>query len=203
MNLKFENNLWRSGYDHVVGLDEAGRGSWAGPLVAAAVVLPHGANIVGVDDSKKLTPQKRERVFLDIVKIALSWGLGIVSQKTIDEVGILQANKMAFIQALEKINPAPQYILVDGIKNFEPSTPHEFIISGDSRVMSIAAASIVAKVVRDQILNQLHHLYPHYNLQQHKGYGTAEHRQALQEHGLSEIHRLSFRPMEEIIMQEF
>jgi len=199
MNFRHENKLWRNGHDLIVGLDEAGRGSWAGPIVAGAVVFPRGFKSVdGLRDSKKLSPAAREKLFLQITKNCLGWAVGIVPHTHIDEVGILEANREVFRRALENLGLAPHYILVDGVKIFEPEVPHEFIIKGDDKIASIAAASIIAKVVRDKILAQFSKDYPEYNWRENKGYGTEEHRLALDKFGLSELHRLSFMPMKEI-----
>ncbi|MDD5290256.1 MAG: ribonuclease HII [Patescibacteria group bacterium] len=199
MNFRHEHKLWKQGYDLIVGLDEAGRGSWAGPLVAGAVVWPRGFKKVdGLNDSKKLTPSAREKLFLQIVKNCLGWAVGIVPHTHLDEVGVLEANREVFRRALENLGLTPHYVLVDGVKIFEPAVPHEFIIRGDGKIASIAAASIVAKVVRDRMLAQFSKDYPEYNWHNNKGYGTEEHRAALDQFGLSELHRLSFLPMREI-----
>jgi ribonuclease HII len=203
MNLKYEKKLWDKGHNLIAGLDEAGRGSWAGPLVAGAVILPNDFKLKEIRDSKLLSPRQRERLFLYIIKNCLAWSAGIVPHTLIDEVGILQANREVFLKALEKINLKPDYIIIDGVKFFEPEYPHEFMIDADNKIASVAAASIIAKVVRDKILERLHLSYPEYNFHQHKGYGTPEHLLALQNHGLSEIHRLSFRPMAEIEGESF
>jgi ribonuclease HII len=199
MNFRHENKLWKQGYDAIAGLDEAGRGSWAGPIVAGAVIWRPGVKKVdGLADSKKLTPGAREKLFLQITKNCLGWAVGIVPHTHIDEVGILEANREVFRRALGNLRVEPHYVLIDGLKIFEPEYPHEFIVKGDDKIASIAAASIVAKVVRDQILRQFSKNHPEYNWQENKGYGTAEHREMIDRFGLSELHRLSFRPMREV-----
>jgi ribonuclease HII len=199
MIFKHEHKLWHQGYDHIVGLDEAGRGSWAGPLVAGAVVWPRGfKNVAGLRDSKKLSSAGREKLFLQIIKNCLGWSVGIVPHTHIDEMGILEANREVFRRALENLGLLPHYVLIDGLKIFEPQYPHEFIVRGDDKIASIAAASIVAKVVRDKMLARFSKEHPEYNWHENKGYGTAEHRAALDQFGLSELHRLSFMPMREI-----
>jgi ribonuclease HII len=199
MNFHHENKLWKQGYDAIAGLDEAGRGSWAGPLVAGAVVWPRGFKKVdGLRDSKKLSPLAREKLFLQITKNCLGWAVGIVPHTHIDELGILEANRNVFRRALANLGLAPHYVLIDGVKIFEPEYPHEFVIRGDDKIASIAAASVVAKVVRDRLLAQFSREYPKYNWQENKGYGTAEHRALIEKFGLSELHRLSFLPMREI-----
>ncbi len=192
---KYENQLRRRGYTFIAGLDEAGRGSWAGPLVAGAVILHPEKKVDGICDSKLLAPEKRKKVFLCLTKNCLTWSVGIVSPEEIDGLGIISANRLAFERAVKKLNIRPDYLLVDGLRNFDSNIHHEFIVKGDRKILSIAAASIIAKVIRDQILIYLHKIYPEYNFLQHKGYGTEEHSTRLQEYGLSEIHRLSFRPM--------
>jgi ribonuclease HII len=199
MNFKHENKLWRNGYDLIAGLDEAGRGSWAGPLVAGAVVWKPGIKKVdGLNDSKKLSPLTRERLFLQIVKNCLAWSVGIVPHSFIDEVGILPANREVFRKALENLNLEPKYVLIDGVKIFEPEYKHEFIIKGDGKIASIAAASIIAKVARDKMMENISKNYPEYNWRQNKGYGTQEHADMIDQFGLSELHRLSFMPMKEM-----
>lgn len=196
-DLKLEKQLWRAGYENVVGLDEAGKGAWAGPIVAAAVCLPVGMNIknIGLNDSKKLTPAQREKVFVRLMKIIPSWSVGVVDAEYIDREGILPANRHAMYKALSKIRLSPDYLLVDGVKFFDHHLPHEFIIKGDGKIASIAAASIIAKVVRDYIMQSLHQKYSVYDFSKHKGYGTRFHEGILNIHGLSEIHRRSFQPM--------
>jgi Ribonuclease HII len=196
--LKHENQLFKKGYKFIAGLDEAGRGSLAGPLVAGAVILPPKVKILGIRDSKLLTPRSREKLFLTITKNCLAWSAGIVSPAEIDELGILPANRTAFERAVKKLHIRPHYLLVDGIRNFESSIKSDFIVKGDQKVFSIAAASIIAKVVRDKMLEALHKIHPEYNFDKHKGYGTAEHLDLISKHGPSEIHRFTFQPIAEI-----
>ncbi|MFH1610504.1 MAG: ribonuclease HII [Patescibacteria group bacterium] len=202
MNLRYENKLWKQGYDHIAGLDEAGRGSWAGPVVAGVVILPRKFKIKGIKDSKQLSSLQREKLFLQIIKNSIAWAVGIIPHSVVDEVGILQANKQAFLKAIDKINLDPDYLIFDGIKFFEPEHEHEFIIKGDDKIMSVAAASIIAKVIRDNLLIYHHKIYPEYGFHNNKGYGTREHREALDNHGLCEIHRVTYRPIEEILNKE-
>jgi len=194
---KIEKELQRRGFKGVAGLDEAGRGAWAGPVVAAAVILPHGLVIKGLKDSKLLSPKKREELFIIINKNAIAIGVGIMSEKIIDQEGIISATRKAFLQAVEKIKDKIDYLLVDGIKIFEHHLPTDFHIKGDRKVASIAAASIIAKVTRDHLLNDYHRQHPIYGFDRHKGYGTAEHHKNLHEHGWCAIHRQSFRPVAE------
>jgi ribonuclease HII len=194
---KIEKELHRRGFNGVAGMDEAGRGAWAGPVVAAAVILPQGLVIKGLKDSKLLSPKKREELFIVIQKNAIAVGVGIVSEKIIDNEGIIAATRKAFLQAADKIKEMADYLLVDGIKIFEHSLPTEFHIKGDRKIASIAAASIVAKVTRDHMLEDYHQKHPAYGFDQHKGYGTAEHQEKLNRHGWCDIHRKSFRPVAE------
>jgi len=196
-NYKIEKELWRRGFRGVAGLDEAGRGAWAGPVVAAAVVLPQNLKINGLKDSKLLTPKKREELFIVINKQALAVGVGIISEQVIDKEGIIAATRQAFITAIEKIKDRVDYLLADGIKIFEHALPTEFHIKGDRKILSVAAASVVAKVTRDNILKDYHQKYPVYGFDQHKGYGTSEHERKLDQHGWCIIHRQSFRPIAE------
>ncbi|OGG95711.1 ribonuclease HII [Candidatus Kuenenbacteria bacterium RBG_16_41_7] len=197
-NYKIENELYRQGYRNIAGLDEAGRGAWAGPVVAAAVVLPPKLKIKGLRDSKLLSLKQREELFVVIKKNALAIGVGIVSEKTIDSEGIIGATRRAFLAAAEKIKEQVEYLLVDGIKFFGHYLPTSFYIKGDRKIISIAAASIVAKVTRDCILIDYHKEYPLYGFDQHKGYGTAQHMESLEKHGPCAIHRQSFRPIFEL-----
>lgn len=192
---KIENKLWQQGYKLVAGLDEAGRGAWAGPIVAAAVILPVRFKIGGIRDSKLLSPRAREKLFVYITKNALGVGVGVVSEKIIDERGIIEANRRAFLAAVDNLAIAAEYLLVDGLKIFEHTLPADFIIRGDQKVASIAAASIIAKVTRDNILKKHHERYPEYEFAQHKGYGTKLHYEKINQYGLSQIHRKTWEPM--------
>lgn len=196
-----EENLWKRGFQNIVGLDEAGRGAWAGPIVAAAVILPQQFRLAGLRDSKQLTPKQRQKFFIFITKQAIAWSVGIVSQEVIDDIGIAAANKQAMIRALERLSAFyPEHLLIDAL-SIDFDLPQKAIIRGDQKVVSIAAASIVAKVTRDHILSQANREFPNYDFQQHKGYGTAQHRLMLRKHGVSEYHRKSFRPMKNLIAE--
>lgn len=190
-----ERALQKAGFLHVAGADEAGKGSWAGPIVAAAVILPADFEAKSVNDSKKLTPKQRERMFIHITRHAVSWAVGVISSQEIDSKGIVAANKKALLTALKKLHVRPQAVLVDAVKLKIGKKPVKAIIHGDARVLSIAAASIIAKVVRDALMVGQHRLYPQYDFQSHKGYGTGKHESLLKAHGLSPIHRRSFKPM--------
>ncbi len=194
-NYRIENKLYRQGYKYIAGLDEAGRGAWAGPVVAAAVILPPKLRIKGVRDSKLLSPRQRERLYILITKQAVTYAVGIVSEKIIDQQGIIPATRQAFLKAVNKLNTEVDYLLVDGIKIFEHNVSNKFYIKGDRHIMSIAAASIIAKVTRDRLLESYHQEFPQYGFNKHKGYGTQMHREKLEEYGLSAIHRRSYYPM--------
>lgn len=197
--LTVEEALWGAGYRRLAGLDEAGRGAWAGPVVAAAVILPPDRTIAqrlaGVADSKQLTPQQRERLFAVIRSEVAAVGVGVVSARRIDAIGIVAATRQAMREALAQLDPSPDYLLIDHLRLTSLPTPQQSLVKGDCHVLSIAAASIVAKVTRDRLMVELSRAYPAYGFERHKGYGTAEHRQALQRLGLCPIHRRSFRPV--------
>ncbi|MBI5152363.1 ribonuclease HII [Candidatus Peregrinibacteria bacterium] len=190
---KLEKNLYKAGAKRVCGLDEAGRGPLAGPVVAAAVILARKIRLPGLADSKKLTPTKREKLFRLITEKS-AYGIGIVSNKTIDRIGIVACVGRAMQIAVKNLPIAPDCLLIDGIDNFQfNGLPAAFIEKGDNRVRSIMAASIIAKVARDRIMMKYDLKYPMYEFRQHKGYGTELHYKKLRKHGLSKIHRLTFR----------
>lgn len=197
-----EMALFEQGYSFVAGLDEAGRGCLAGPVVAAAVILPladdTAQRFMGVNDSKQLTPQAREQLYDLIMQHAISIGIGIGSAVMIDERNILQATKYAMRSALTQLSPAPQALLLDALRLPGVALPQRDIIKGDARSLSIAAASIIAKVTRDRLMLKLHEEYPAYGFDQHKGYGTPVHLAALRKHGATPHHRRSFAPVSEL-----
>lgn len=191
--LAYEQELWRSGISRIAGVDEVGRGALAGPVVAAAVVFsPDAKPIAGVKDSKLLSPEKRTFLALEIRRHAQSIGIGQVEAPQIDEINILQATRQAMVMALAQLDPPAELALVDGNQSIPLSVPQRLIIKGDQRVYSIAAASIVAKVLRDEWMKSLALTYPAFGFDQHKGYGTQVHREALAKHGPSPLHRRSF-----------
>ena len=188
-----ESFLRKSGIRYIAGIDEAGRGPLAGPVVAAAVILPHKTKIPGLDDSKKLSPKKREKLYIEIKKKAVSIGVGIVSEKVIDRINILKATLRAMHEAVERLSITPEHILVDGDKKIPSISLNQTAIpKGDSKCSSIAAASIIAKVTRDRIMVKLDAEYPGFGFAIHKGYGTKAHKKVLRKFGRSPIHRLSF-----------
>lgn len=192
-NLRFEKELWLSGKRFVAGVDEAGRGPLAGPVVAAAVIFPRNLIIEGVKDAKRLTSKQRIELFKEIQLKALSIGVGIVDNKTIDEINILNATFRAMHRAIGELIPKPDHLLVDGPYFAELSIPADKIVDGDSRCYTIAAASIIAKVIRDNLMIEYDAIYPNYGFAKHKGYGTRQHIEAIKKFGLTEIHRKSFK----------
>jgi len=192
---KIENKLFRQGFRNIAGLDEAGRGAWAGPIVASAVILPPKLKIIGLRDSKLLSPGRREALYVNIKKNAVGIGIGIVSEKIIDNQGIISATRQAFLQAIDGLVGQADYLLIDGIKIFDHNLPYEFFVNGDKKIMSISAASIIAKFTRDNILNEYHKQYPEYSFDKHKGYGTKLHQEKILQHGVCAIHRISFKPI--------
>ena len=190
--LHYENEAYAKGYTCVCGVDEAGRGPLAGPVCAAAVVLPRGHIISGVNDSKKLTEKKREALFDVIKNEAVSYSIATASEKEIDELNILQATYLAMRRAVEGLDVPADFAMIDGNRIPPLDIPAEYVIKGDGRSMSIAAASILAKVTRDRYMLEMAEKYPQYQFEKHKGYGTKLHYQMLDEHGASAIHRKSF-----------
>ena len=180
------------GFQAICGIDEAGRGPLAGPVCAAAVILPFGCTIDGLNDSKKLTEKKREQLFDTIQEQALAYAIALVDHETIDRINILEATYVAMRQAVEGLHPAADYALVDGNRSKGLTIPHQCVVGGDAKSPSIAAASILAKVTRDRLMLEQDTLYPAYGFAKHKGYGTKAHYQAILEHGPSPIHRMTF-----------
>ncbi|MBW7887658.1 MAG: ribonuclease HII [Bacteroidetes bacterium] len=190
--LEYEQKYWNAGKEFIAGVDEAGRGPLAGPVVAAAVIFPKGMVIEGVNDSKKLSEKKRAELFHSIYEKALSVGIGIVQHNVIDTINILQASVLAMNNALARLNITPQLVLADGNFFHHEKLPVENIVKGDSLSHSIAAASIIAKVTRDEIMMELDAQFPEYGFAKHKGYGTIAHIEAIKKFGYSPIHRKSF-----------
>jgi ribonuclease HII len=187
----YERRIWKMGKISA-GVDEAGRGPLAGPVVAAAVILPDGCEIDGLNDSKKLSPEKRETLFHQIKSLAIVTGVGIVEPEEIDRINILRAALLAMEIAVNNLDPQPDYLLIDGNTRTFLLIPQETVVKGDSRCCSIAAASIIAKVIRDSIMDNYHNIYPEYNFKKHKGYPTQEHFEALMKFGPCPIHRKTF-----------
>jgi ribonuclease HII len=196
---QIENALKEKGFSLIAGIDESGRGPLAGPVVAAAAILPYGIMIEGIDDSKKLDIKEREKLFQILVNNPeVIYGVSIVDSKIIDQINILQASLLAMKQAIQKLSLKPDYLIFDGNQYPITPTPCHAIIDGDALSMSIAAASIIAKGVRDRLMNEYHEKWPHFNFNSNKGYGTADHREAILKHGICEIHRKSFEPVKSL-----
>jgi len=195
----FERRLIERGMTVVAGVDEAGRGPLAGPVVAACVVLPGNCDFTLFKDSKKLSAPVRQRLHLELIRIGAQIGVGIVSPSDIDRLNILQASLLAMKLAMEELPVSPDFLLVDGKFPVPVFVAQQPLIKGESRSASIAAASIVAKVTRDHMMAEYHKQFPAYNFRKHKGYPTAAHRQAIREHGPCPIHRRSFRGVREFV----
>lgn len=190
--LFYEKECYKAGYQFVAGVDEVGRGPLAGPVTAAAVILPPNCKIEGVNDSKKLSEAKRELLYKEICEKAIAYSIGIVSSQTIDSINILQATYLAMQEALNGLNQKPDFVLVDAVTIPKISIKQKGIVKGDEKSLSIAAASIVAKVTRDRLMQKMHILYPQYAFDKNKGYGSKEHIEAIQNYGICEIHRHTF-----------
>ena len=189
---KYEHKCYEEGYQLICGVDEAGRGPLAGPVCAAAVILPQDLEIEGLNDSKKLTEKRREALYDIIIEKAIAYGIAFATEKEIDEINILQATFLAMQRAVEKLPIKPDMVLVDGNREPNLEIPVKTIVKGDSLSANIAAASILAKVTRDRYMMEQDAIYPQYAFAVHKGYGTKAHYAALTEHGHCPIHRLSF-----------
>ena len=193
--LEYERELWSSGCHLVAGLDEVGRGCLAGPVVVAAVMLPPNVELNEVNDSKQLSAKKRERLAEDIKAVALDWSITAVSAALIDEINILAATSLAMGLAVKWLYPMPEHLLIDALSLPDLAIPQQAIIKGDQCSVSIAAASILAKVERDAMMGRWSKFYPGYGFERHFGYGTAEHRRAIDQHGPCYLHRMSFAPL--------
>ncbi len=199
-NLERELALFQQGYSFIAGLDEAGRGAWAGPVVAAAVILPVGQTdlaqrLAGLNDSKKLSPNKRQHLFDLIQQTASVIGIGLAPSGLVDQINVLQATRHAMAQAIDNLASSPDYLLLDHVKLPNLDLPQLSFPKADSLSLTVAAASIIAKVTRDQMMIQFNEKFPGYAFDRHKGYGTKAHREALQQLGACELHRLSYQPL--------
>ncbi len=190
--LEIEKSLIKKGYIKIAGIDEAGRGPLAGPVVAACTIMDLGSLIEGIDDSKKLSHKKRSLLLEQIFENAVTYGVGIVDVETIERINIYQAAKLAMKMACENMKTVPDYVICDAMKDLDIKYPQEGIIKGDSKSYTIGAASIIAKETRDNIMIEYDKAYPEYGFAQHKGYGTKQHVEALKKYGPCEIHRPSF-----------
>ena len=189
---EIEQGLFEEGWQVVCGVDEAGRGPLAGPVCAAAVILPRFLEIEGLDDSKKLTPKKRDRLYDEIVEKAVAYGVAFATEAEIDELNILNATFLAMNRAIQKLNIAPELALIDGNRGTGIQCPHTCVVGGDGKSASIAAASVLAKVSRDRVMEQMDREYPEYEFARHKGYGTKLHYEKLRQFGPSPVHRKTF-----------
>ena len=189
---EIENSLYAEGYKMVCGVDEAGRGPLAGPVCAAAVILPKGLELPGLNDSKKLTDKKRRELFPIIKEQAVAYGIGMASHEEIDRINILQATYLAMERAIAQLDGKTDFALIDGNRAKDFGLPVRTVVKGDSLSASIAAASILAKVTRDDLMLEMAEKYPEYGFEVHKGYGTKAHYEALRNHGHSPIHRVTF-----------
>jgi len=194
---KFENQARQSGLKRIAGVDEAGRGPLAGPVVSAAVILPFSFPVSGVTDSKKLTSKKRQALYHQIYEHADAIGIGIVDPFEIDRTNILKASLLSMVMAVNNLSPVPEHVLIDGIFGISLSLSQEAIPKGDALSISIAAASIIAKVTRDSLMERYHEDYPDFGFSVHKGYPTAFHKEAIRRYGCSPIHRRSFKGVKE------
>lgn len=189
---EFDHKYRSEGFSLIAGLDEAGRGPLAGPVVAAAVILPEDIKIDGLNDSKKLTPKQRERIYEEILKCAISYGIGVVSNDEVDSINVLEASKLAMQKSVMSLDKIPDLLMIDAIRLTNVHIPQKSIVKGDSKSAVIAAASIIAKVTRDVIMHEIHNIFPQYGFNQHKGYPTKQHYLAIQRYGVSPFHRKTF-----------
>ncbi len=197
--LEYERKLYEQGYELICGCDEAGRGPLVGPVVAGAVILPKNYHLEGLTDSKKLSEKKREIYFEQIKEGAIAYGIGIVDAKTIDEINIYEASRLAMKKAMENMKVKPEYVLTDAMPINDYSVPVEAIIHGDGLSITIAAASVLAKVTRDHIMYELDQKYPQYEFKKHKGYPTKRHLELLRLYGPTEDYRFTYRPVHDLI----
>jgi ribonuclease HII len=193
--LEFETPLWASGVERIAGVDEAGVGPLAGPVVAAAVILPRGLRPRGLDDSKRLDEAARDRLAAEVKAGAVAWGVGVATHLEVDALNVYQAGLLAMRRAVEALRPAPQHLLVDARRVPGVPWPQQGIVKGDARSLSIAAASVIAKTTRDALMVEAEARFPGYGFARHKGYGAPEHLEALQALGPCELHRRSFAPV--------
>ncbi len=195
----FEQQAWQNGFVRIAGIDEVGRGPLAGPVVSAAVILPKFCPISGIGDSKTLSSKQRDRLYDKVYEQAVSIGIGIVDSNEIDRINILQASLLSMQFAMNHLNPLPDYLLIDGRFPIRADIPQKPVIKGDSLSISIAAASIVAKVTRDRLMDEYHEYYPQFGFSIHKGYPTKAHKEAIRQFGCCLIHRKTFKGVKEYV----
>lgn len=199
---QYENELYNKGINYIAGVDEVGRGPLIGPVVTACVILPRDFKCDGLTDSKKLTEKKREEYFDYIMENALSVSVGMMSEKVIDEVNIYEATKLAMYQAINNSKIKPEHVLIDAMKLENLDMPSTSIIKGDAKSISIAAASVIAKVTRDRMMLELDSEYPMYGFKKHKGYPTKQHVEAIEKYGILDSHRKTFKPVSLYVKQD-
>ncbi|GAB3067446.1 ribonuclease HII [Virgibacillus ainsalahensis] len=198
---RYEKRSIANGCEFIVGVDEAGRGPLAGPVVAAAVILPHEFKLIGLNDSKQLNEATRNEFYTIIKEQAISYGISVISNHIIDEINIYEATKQAMREAINQLNPEPDHVLIDAVELNGLPYSTEAIIKGDSKSVSIAAASVLAKVTRDNMMKEIHKKYPAYDFSSNMGYGTKHHMKSLVEHGTTPYHRKSFAPVRNVAHQ--
>lgn len=198
--LKYEKELYKEGYELIAGTDEAGRGPLCGPVVAAAVIFPKNYKLEGLNDSKQLSEKKRDKYFEIIKKDAISYGIGIVDAKTIDEINIYEASRKAMLEAISKLDVTPDFVLTDAMPL--PMDNSKAIIHGDALSLSIAAASVLAKVTRDEIMYELDKKYPEYGFKSHKGYPTKKHLENIKKYGILDNYRLTYKPVKALMEEK-
>lgn len=198
MKLDFDQQYYKQGYNYIAGVDEVGRGCWAGPLVAAAVIMPRDERVSGVADSKQLSEKQREQLFESLLRAALACSVVCITPKEIDQFGLHRANVFALSYCLTHLSMTPDVALIDGFA-LEHFIPTVRVVEGDAKSYTIAAASIIAKVMRDRLMRQLDQVDGRYGFAQHKGYGTALHRTQLQHYGVTQWHRRSFAPIKSML----
>lgn len=198
--LKYEKELYKEGYELIAGTDEAGRGPLCGPVVAATVILPKNYKLEGLNDSKQLSEKKRDKYFEIIKKDAISYGISIVDAKTIDEINIYEASRKAMLEAISKLDVTPDFVLTDAMPL--PMDNSKAIIHGDALSLSIAAASVLAKVTRDEIMYELDKKYPEYGFKSHKGYPTKKHLENIKKYGILDNYRLTYKPVKALMEEK-
>ena len=198
--LEYEKELYKNGVELIAGVDEVGRGPLIGPVVAAAVILPKNYELIGLNDSKKLSEKKRDKFYDIIMSDAIAVGVGIISPEVIDEVNIYEASKLAMIDAINSLSVKPEHVLIDAMP-LELEMPSTSIIKGDAKSLSIAAASVIAKVTRDRMMYELDSKYPEYGFGSHKGYPTKKHIEALEKYGLIDGYRKTYAPIKDMIKE--
>ncbi len=199
--LTYEKSCYKEGKKYIAGVDEVGRGPLCGPVVACACILPKNYKLEGLTDSKKLSEKKREAFYDILIHDAISYGIGIISPKRIDEINIYEATKEAMKEAIAQLNPKPDHVLIDAMP-LELEMPSTSIIKGDAKSISIAAASVIAKVTRDRMMVELDKKYPQYGFASHKGYPTKKHIEAVKENGILEFYRFTFSPISDLIKED-